>query len=285
MNMKKIILILPIIFLATIFFSNAAKAEEVDYGDSLVVDSDLDGLTDLGEEQIFHTDTTDPDSDSDGFLDGAEVIGGTDPSDSSDPQAKEIITYSYPEDEDQLWSWYLSRSGGIVAILLLYVSIFFGSIIRVPFLKKWLAPVESLDIHKWISVQAFFFVLIHAVVLLWDKYIGFSPKDIFVPFASSYNPEMVTLGVLAMYGILALIITSYLRKHISHAFWRAIHFLNIFVYVAAFIHAFRMGTDFQDLLVQEVFIILTGILTAILVINLAFHLRSFILIKMDKEQE
>lgn len=277
-------LILTLFFWGALAVFVKAEENELDYEGNVVVDSDLDGLTDLGEEKIFRTDPKNPDTDGDGFLDGAEVIGGSNYLDNSDPRVKETITYSYPENEDTLWSWYLSRAGGIVAILLVYVSIFFGSIIRLPFLQKFIEPLASLEIHKWISVQAFIFVIIHAVVLLWDKYIGFSPKDIFVPFASVYNPAMVTLGVLGMYAILALILTSYFKKYISYAVWRAVHFLNIFVFAAAFVHAFEMGTDFKNLAVQETAIILTGILAAVLLINLSFHLKSFILLKFRREK-
>lgn len=43
------------------------------------VDSDEDGLTDVEEIGTYMTDPENPDTDGDGYLDGAEVKGGYDP--------------------------------------------------------------------------------------------------------------------------------------------------------------------------------------------------------------
>jgi len=54
-----------------------------EYGDAILnqlADSDNDGLTDLEEIMIYHTDPNNPDSDGDGLLDGEEVrVNNTDP--------------------------------------------------------------------------------------------------------------------------------------------------------------------------------------------------------------
>jgi hypothetical protein len=43
------------------------------------VDTDHDGLTDYEEVHVYHTNPLNPDTDGDGYLDGAEVKGGYDP--------------------------------------------------------------------------------------------------------------------------------------------------------------------------------------------------------------
>jgi hypothetical protein len=51
---------------------------------SVAQDTDLDGLTDCEENNVLHTNPSDPDSDNDGLLDGLEVRAGLNPTDGSD---------------------------------------------------------------------------------------------------------------------------------------------------------------------------------------------------------
>jgi predicted ferric reductase len=254
-----------------------ALAEElkVDYQNNPIIDGDLDGLTDEGEKQIYKTDPNLADTDGDGMFDGAEVINKTDPLNSVSPSAvQNIIIREYPENEPEKWSWYLSRAGGLISFLLLYFSIFFGVAIRFPVLRKIIQPIESLNFHAWISFQALIFVLIHSLVLLTDKYLAFSFKDIFVPFASTLNPEMVTLGVLGMYSMIAIIITSYFRKYISRRIWRATHFLNIALYAVAFLHAYYLGTDLKSGIAREIFLGMNILLLGLMLASLFLKMKS-----------
>lgn len=65
-------------------------------------DADRDGLTDL-EENIFITSPTKPDTDSDGYLDGSEVLNGYDPTKVNsakikDASAVQVVTTSFAGD-------------------------------------------------------------------------------------------------------------------------------------------------------------------------------------------
>ncbi|MCX6761945.1 MAG: ferric reductase-like transmembrane domain-containing protein [Candidatus Moranbacteria bacterium] len=274
--MKKIILIITIIILGSRFgVALAAETPKVDYGNNPVIDSDLDGLTDEGEKQIYHTDPNNPDTDGDGILDGAEVLAGTNPLDRTSPSVtKNITVLQYPEEERQLWSWYLTRAGGLISFLLLYLAIFFGIAIRFPGLKNIFQPLESYNFHAWISVQALVFTFIHGLVLLGDNYLKFSLKDIFVPFASTYNPELVTLGVLGMYALVAIILTSYFRKYLSYRVWRVTHFLNIALYALAFFHAYYLGTDLKSGIMREIFIGMNVLLLGLMFVSLFLKLKN-----------
>jgi hypothetical protein len=273
--MKKLLFIIAIIITGASFSVALAEEQKVDYKNNPVLDSDLDGLTDEGEKQIYNTDPNIADTDGDGIFDGAEVLTNTNPKDNTSPSAiQETTIYKYPEEERILWSWYLSRSGGLISFLLLYLSIFFGVAIRLPFLKKITKPIYSFSIHRWLSVQALIFALIHSLVLLTDKYLKFSFKDIFVPFASTYKPEMITLGVLGMYSMIALLLTSYFRKFISYRIWRLAHFLNIVLYAVAFTHAFYLGTDLKAGLMREIFIGLNILLAGLFLLNLLLKIKK-----------
>ncbi|MEI7426111.1 MAG: ferric reductase-like transmembrane domain-containing protein [Candidatus Moraniibacteriota bacterium] len=179
------------------------------------------------------------------------------------------------------WAGYFARAGGLVAFLLLYFSIFFGLAIRLPILKNLLAPVYSFSLHKIISVQAFIFVLLHVLFFFGDKYLDFGFKDIFVPFASVYKSEIVALGVFGMYIMFFLIISTYLRRFLTYAVWRAMHFLNIILYIFIVIHAYYLGSDLQGGYLQKIFIGLNIFLAIIFILALIIKLKNAIMAKTN----
>ena len=179
------------------------------------------------------------------------------------------------------WAWYFARAGGLMAFLLLYFSIFFGLAIRLPILKKIIAPGDSFSLHQTLSVQAFIFVLLHGLFFLGDIYLNFGFKEIFVPFASTYEPQLVAMGSIGMYLMLLLILTSYFRRFISYRAWRAVHFLNIALYGAGFFHAYYLGTDLKTGLLREIFIGMNMLLFGLMLVSIILKLKSVFVSKSN----
>lgn len=78
--------------------------EDVTYSSKIIVertkekasvDSDSDGVSDYDEVVIFKTNPFVADTDSDGFVDGAEILGGYNP---LDPSSEVLMTYESPQD-------------------------------------------------------------------------------------------------------------------------------------------------------------------------------------------
>lgn len=245
--MRKIFLLSFILFFC--FWSDISAFEDVDieYKDVPVLDSDLDGLTDLGEEKIFKTDPKFPDSDNDGFLDGAEVLGGTDPSDSKSPSAKETYkSLTYPAESKIPWGWYTTRVTGLIGFLLLYLSFFLGLLPRIPIISRLIEPFISLKTHCWISLQALIFSLVHVFSLFFEHYFHFSWADIFIPFFSEDFAFEIFLGQTALLIMFILVLSSYLSRFFSFKAWRLIHFLNLILFVVVIFHALSFGTDLKE---------------------------------------
>jgi len=172
------------------------------------------------------------------------------------------------------WAWYIVRAGGLVGFLLLYVSIFAGTVSRLPGISKYFLRLHSLNFHCWISLQALVFALVHGIFLIFDKAIQFGPADVFIPFHSKFEPGLVALGVIAFYLMAILVITSYLRKYISAGLWRSIHFLNIALYFLSITHALYLGTDLKSGTIRQIFIWANAILLALMLANLAHKIWS-----------
>lgn len=273
-----------------LFVSGLVKAEEtpkIEYKDGLVLDQDLDGLTDEGELKLYGTNPYRSDSDEDSINDGTEVLALSNPADpTSTPgsasrqeanQIKQIL------EEETPWAWYISRAGAMVAFLLLYVSMFLGLSIRLPILNKLVSPADALKTHGWISVQAVIFALLHGVVLIFDRFMKFSFIDVFVPFASKYQTEFVGLGVLALYLMLVLIATSYLKKFIPHKLWRVTHYFNMVLYFFVFVHAMALGTDLKNPTVLAIFLVMNALLVFLIIANIFLKVFNYLKLKNNSE--
>lgn len=268
--MKKYFLLLVSAFF---FASFAVQAEEplpeILYPDNLVLDSDLDGLTDIGETTLFKTDPNNPDTDSDGWYDGTEVLATEDPLDRTAPSATTTVSADVSSVETP-WVWYLTRASGLVAFAFAWMVIFLGIAIRLPILKSILSPVYSLSVHHSLGFQTLFFSLLHGGSFLFDPYLKPTLADTFIPFwTDKLDPFSLALGILALYGFIALVITSWLKPMIPHRVWRITHFLNIFVYTAVIGHALLLGTDLANPLYRNIFIGANVFLMGLLILNLA----------------
>jgi predicted ferric reductase len=155
-----------------------------------------------------------------------------------------------------------------VAFLLLYLVMFLGLSIKTPLLNKLIKPINSLNVHTWLSVQALFFVFVHMGALLFDKYLNFGIYDITVPFISKLYTNEVALGILGMYLMVLLIVNSYFRKFISYKLWRFSHYLNIVLYIIVVAHGFFLGTDLKNEIVRNIFIGMNLFLMMIIVVNI-----------------
>lgn len=242
----------------------AQSQSVVDYGNDVIIDSDLDGLTDKGEEQIFHTDIRNPDTDGDGWLDGAEVIGKSDPLDALSPNTPQDLLQSVQNvSEPHPIAWYISRASGGLAFFFLWVSMFLGLSIRNHWIRTWVEPVYKLEMHKFTAISAILWTIVHAGSLLFDSYIGFTFRDISVPFASdsaTVSPPMMAIGIISFYLILIVTVSAYLRSKMPYPLFRFIHFLNVAIFVLIFFHGLLLGTDMGVSVVFWTFVIANGLL-------------------------
>ena len=264
------------------FTSPIAHAEEstdrLSYPDSPVLDSDLDGLTDVGETTLFQTDPKNPDSDSDGWYDGTEALAETDPLDSTSPSTTTIITPDTSSIEVP-WVWYMTRASGLVAFAFAWLAIFLGIAVRLPLLKDIVRPAYSLSVHYVIAAQTLFFALLHGISFLFDPFMAPSLSDVFIPFhisADKIDPLSLALGIMAFYGFTVLVFTSWIKPMIPQRLWRITHFLNIFVYVTVIAHALLLGTDMKVSLYRNIFIGANVFLMSLLLINFALKLANTI---------
>ncbi len=83
-------------------------------------------------------------------------------------------------------------------------------------------PAWLFDLHRFLGGLALIFTAVHVGAVLLDTYVHFSLVNVLVPFTGTWHPVAVAWGIVAMYLLLAVEMTSLLRKHISKRLWRGV---------------------------------------------------------------
>ena len=143
----------------------------------------------------------------------------------------------------KLW-WYVSRSAGIVGWALCAASVLWGLALATRALGRTPSAPWLLDLHRFLGGLAVVFVGVHMVSLMIDPFVRFTIGDLMVPFASTqYKPGAVAWGVVAFYLLVAVEITSLLKKRISARLWRGVHLSSYALYAFATVHLLTAGSD------------------------------------------
>lgn len=142
--------------------------------------------------------------------------------------------------------WYLTRSTGAVALLLLTAAVALGVLdVRRYSTPQW--PRFVIDtLHRNVSLLAMAFLLLHILTSVLDSYTSIPLIDAVVPFVGSYRPFWLGLGAVALDLLLAVTITSLLRRRFGYATWRAIHWLTYASWPIALLHGFGTGSDVKS---------------------------------------
>jgi len=143
--------------------------------------------------------------------------------------------------------WYLTRSTGAIALLLLTAAVVLG----VVDVRRWSTPnwprfvVDAL--HRNVALLSMIFLGLHIITSVLDSFAPISPIDAVVPFAGSYRPFWLGLGAIAFDLLIAVTITSLLRQRLGYASWRAVHWLTYASWPIALLHGFGTGSDVRSM--------------------------------------
>jgi predicted ferric reductase len=190
------------------------------------------------------------------------------------------LNWVFAIDSTQLW-WYITRSAGIVAYLLLWLSMVWGLAVPSKIISPVLDQGYTFDFHQFISLLSIGFALLHIIVLTFDRYLPYSTVQILIPFLSPYRPLWVGIGVISFYIIALVTVTFYLRSRIGMKAFRAIHVLSLLGYLGITLHGLYAGTD-SPLLSMQLLYRGTGLVVIFLTI---YWLVQKVLHKIELKQK
>jgi predicted ferric reductase len=145
----------------------------------------------------------------------------------------------------QIW-WYVSRSSGIIAWVLVSLSVCWGLFVSTKAVAKASSPAWLLDFHRYVGGLAVIFTAIHMIGLAADNYVTFGWAETFVPMASEWKPGAVAFGIVGFYLLVAIEVTSLAIKRLPRRLWRWIHRSSFPLYFVATYHGILAGTDHEN---------------------------------------
>jgi len=229
-----------------------------------IKDTDLDNLTDESEITVYHTDPALFDTDGDGVGDGEEVVNGTNPLDS---ESSRLFELSRPDvgifgDKAQ-WAWYIGRSTGLLAFILLTFGAVYGLMMSSRAFQKMISGSVAYELHRTLSWVAIGAVLLHVGSFFFDNFLHIRFVEAVIPgvlkrnFTSVLGYDMglaVAFGIASLYFLLILLLTSEFRAQISQRVWRRTHYVSFLAYAAFIIHGFLAGSDSGETWVRLMYI-------------------------------
>ena len=163
---------------------------------------------------------------------------------------------------EQIW-WYVARSTGMVAAVLLALTVVWGLLLTTKLIERRGLPAWLTDLHRWLGGASVVFIALHLVALVADSYLTFSWADLFVPFASAWKPGPVAWGVGAFWGLVVVEGTSLLQRRMRRSTWRTLHYLSYPVALMTALHAAQAGSDADNPVFRVVSIVLVLVLSAL----------------------
>ena len=165
--------------------------------------------------------------------------------------------------------WYLTRAAGMVSLVLLSATVVLGLIASVGSTTERWPRFLSQAVHRNLSLYCLGFIALHIVSTVADGYVPIGFVNAVIPFQSAYRPIWVGFGALAFDMLLAVAITSGLRRRIGTAAWRGVHWLAYACWPIAVVHGLGSGSDPRLPGALLVFIVCIGSVTAAVVWRLA----------------
>lgn len=139
--------------------------------------------------------------------------------------------------------WYLTRGSGVVSLILLTIALALGVVdVRRYSTPRW--PRFLIDsLHRSTSLLAVVFLALHILTTVLDGFTSISLADAVIPFGSSYRPFWLGLGAVAFDLLIALVLTSLLRRHLGYRAWRFTHWFAYACWPIALAHGLGTGSD------------------------------------------
>jgi sulfoxide reductase heme-binding subunit YedZ len=139
--------------------------------------------------------------------------------------------------------WYLTRATGLVSLVLLSATVVLGIVASLGWTAHRWPRFLSQAMHRNLSLFCLALIGVHIVTTVADGFVPIGYLDALVPFLTPYRPLWIGLGALAFDLLLAVAITSGLRRRIGVRYWRGVHYLAYLCWPIAVLHGLGSGTD------------------------------------------
>jgi predicted ferric reductase len=163
--------------------------------------------------------------------------------------------------------WYVTRAAAVSAYITLSAAVVLGLCRSLAPTMRVRIPWELDEAHQFLSLLTAAFLALHLISLVFDPLIPFAPLNLLVPLGEPYRPLAVGIGVFALYAMLVVLLSSWLRRRIAHATWRTLHYTSFVAFLLVTLHGLLAGTDSGEPWMRLVYIGAAGLVALLIVIR------------------
>lgn len=139
--------------------------------------------------------------------------------------------------------WFITRGAASAAYVVLTVVTALGLAIGTRAFDSVMQRWRVLDLHQVLTLALVGLILLHLGTLAFDPYLPFGIVHLIWPVGELYNPLPVALGVIALYTLVLVVVSSWVRPQLPYRVWRAIHYLSFVAFIVLTLHGILTGTD------------------------------------------
>lgn len=167
--------------------------------------------------------------------------------------------------------WYVTRAAATSAYITLSATVILGlfrSLARVSRLRNsrtlWLLD----ELHPYLAVLTLALVVFHLLSLIFDPLIPFSVLNLLLPFDQPYRPLAVDLGVLALYGLAVVWLSSWAKRRMKYASWRSLHYISFIAFLLVTLHGIFAGSDATEPWMRLLYLSISGVVTLLILVRI-----------------
>ncbi len=139
--------------------------------------------------------------------------------------------------------WYITRAAAATAYALLVAVVALGIALGFRGFEGMVRGWRIYDLHQVLTLVMLGFTGLHLATLFLDPFKPFTLVQLAWPLTEVYRPLWTALGVLALYLLLLVMASSYLRRALGNHAWFALHLLSYVAFVLVTLHGIFGGTD------------------------------------------
>ena len=138
---------------------------------------------------------------------------------------------------------------GLGAVGAVTVNLLLGMLISLRYSPVRYWPHRSFNLfglHQWTAYLAVFLTLTHPAVLLFLRAPRFRLIDVLWPVHSYLQPKLNLAGAAALYLLVFVLVSSWLRSRIGRPLWRKLHYLVFPAAALLFLHSVLTDPNLKD---------------------------------------
>jgi sulfoxide reductase heme-binding subunit YedZ len=161
---------------------------------------------------------------------------------------------------DALWA--LGRGTGVVALVVLTLSLLLGILSRSGRPLAGLGRFGLNEVHRTAAMTGVGLIAVHVGSLFFDPYAQLHLVDFVVPFVGTDRPLWLGLGTVAVDLLAVITVVALLRDRVGPRVFRAVHWLTYALWPVSLLHSLGDGTDAGSLWLVAVAMVCSGAVAA-----------------------